>query len=79
MWNDGENGCEMDEEILIESSMSKWRFEAAAVVRHLQKLMGAHGSGSKQKKSQPVGPELQCGGTRVPPNLKLGASTQARA
>merc|ERR1711933_170522 len=53
--------CEMDEEILIVSSMSKLRFLAAALVRHLQKLMGAHGSCSKQNKASPLAPSCNVG------------------
>ena len=51
----------MDEEILIVSSMSKLRFLAAALVRHLQKLMGAHGSCSKQNKASPLAPSCNVG------------------
>ena len=51
----------MDEEILIVSSMSKLRFLAAAVVPHLQKLMGAHGSCSKQNKASPLAPSCNVG------------------
>ena len=37
------------------------RFLAAAVVRHLQKLMGAHGSCSKQNKASPLAPSCNVG------------------
>ena len=40
MWNDEENGCELDAEILIVSSMSKLVFLAAAVASSFTKTDG---------------------------------------